>query len=339
MKAVRLHDYGERPSVDEVDTPDLQSHSDVIVRVGGAGVCRTDLHLRDGWLKDILPVELPFTIGHETAGWVEAVGKDVTDVREGDVVIMHPLRTCGLCWACRTGEDAHCGDSLFPGINTDGGYAEYLRTSRRSLVPLAEGTDPADVAPYADAGITAYRAVRKAAEILQPGQTVAVLGAGGGLGHIGVQLLRELTGATIVAIDPAESGRKLALETGAHHAIDSEGAVEAVTELSGGADVVVDFVGEGDAVAQSVALLKSRGTYFVVGYGGELNVPTLEVVLKEISIVGNLVGSFADLSELMALAEAGRVKLHTQRYSLADAPQALEDLENGQVGGRAVLTP
>jgi NAD+-dependent secondary alcohol dehydrogenase Adh1 len=339
MKAVRLHEYEAPPSVDEVSTPDLQSHSDVIVKVGGAGVCRTDLHLRDGWLKDILPVELPFTIGHETAGWVEEVGKDVTDVKAGDTVILHPLRTCGLCWACRTGEDAHCGDSLFPGVTTDGGYAEYLRTSRRSVVPLPEGTDPAAVAPFADAGITAYRAAVKAVGLLRPGQTVAVLGAGGGLGHIGVQLLRELTGAVIVAIDPSEQGRQLALETGAHHAIDTEGAVEAITALSGGADVVLDFVGERDAPALSVALLKSRGTYLVVGYGGDLNVPTLEVVLKEISIVGNLVGSFADLAELMELVAHDRLTLHTQRYALDDAATALDDLENGRVKGRAVLVP
>jgi NAD+-dependent secondary alcohol dehydrogenase Adh1 len=338
MKAVRLHDYRGRPSVDEVDTPDLEGHGDVLVRVGGAGVCRTDLHLIDGWLKDILPVELPFTIGHETAGWVEAVGKEVTSVAVGDTVIMHPLRTCGLCWACRTGEDAHCGNSLFPGINADGGYAEYLRTSERALVHLPEGTDPADVAPYADAGITAYRAARKAAAILQPGQTVVVLGVGG-LGHIGVQLLRELTGATVVAIDASAAGRALALETGAHHALAADGGVEAVQELAGGADVVVDFVGEGDAPAQAVAMLKQGGTYLVVGYGGELNVPTLEIVLKEISIVGNLVGSFADLSELMQLAAQDRVALHTRRYALGDAVQALDDLEHGRVKGRAVLTP
>jgi NAD+-dependent secondary alcohol dehydrogenase Adh1 len=338
MKAVRVHEYQQSVSIDDVPVPELQSHRDVVVRVGGAGVCRTDLHLIDGWLKDVLPVELPFTVGHETAGWVEAVGKDVTHVREGDPVIVHPLRTCGLCWSCRTGEDARCGDSLFPGVNTDGGYAEYLRTSERSLVALPEGSEPADLAPYADAGITAYRAVRKAAAILQPGQTVVVLGVGG-LGHLGVQLLGELTGAVIVAVDPAEQGRELALEVGAHHAIASEDAVAAVQELSGGADVVVDFVGEGDAPAQAVAMLKQGGTYLVVGYGGTLEVPTLEIVLKEISIVGNLVGNFADLSELMQLATQGRIRLHTQRYALADAAQALDDLDHGRVRGRAVLAP
>jgi NAD+-dependent secondary alcohol dehydrogenase Adh1 len=338
MKAVRVHEYNRQPSVDAVPAPELQGHGDVIVRVGGAGVCRTDLHIRDGWLKDVMAVELPFTIGHETAGWVEHVGNDVKSVKPGDAVIVHPLRTCGLCWACRVGEDAHCGDSLFPGVNADGGYAEYLRTSERSLIPLAEGTDPATVAPYADAGITAYRAVRKAAAILQPGHTVVVLGVGG-LGHIGVQLLRELTGARIIAVDPAEGGRTLALESGAHEAIDTAGAVEAVAELCGGAEAVIDFVGEGDAPAQGVAMLKGGGTYFAVGYGGELRLPTLEVVLKEISIVGNLVGSFRDLSELMDLAAAGRVTLRTQRYALNQAPQALDDLDNGRVHGRAVLVP
>jgi NAD+-dependent secondary alcohol dehydrogenase Adh1 len=251
-------------------------------------------------------------------------------------VILQPLRRCGLCWACQIGEDAHCNNSLFPGVSTDGADAEFVRTGERSLLRLPEDLEPVHVAPYADAGLTAFRAVRKAAAILMPGQTAVELGVGG-LGHIAVQLLRELTAAVVVAIDASATARKLAADSGADHVLDVDGVIAAVLALRG-ADVVLDFVGEGEAPAASVAMLKPRGMYLVVGYGGELRLPTFEVALKEISIVGNRVGSFADLSELIRLAQQGRVALRTQRYPLADAPKAIDDLANGRVEGRAVLT-
>lgn len=341
MKAVRLHEYRTSPSVDEVPQPDLQGPQDVLVRIGGAGVCRTDLHLIDGWFKDLLPpVEIPLTLGHENAGWVEAVGDAVTSTRVGQAVIVHPLRTCGVCWGCRHGEDMYCADGLFPGVTVDGGYAEYLRTHERSIVVLPEGTEPAQVAPHADAGLTAFRAVRKASGLLEPRQTAVVIGVGG-LGHIAIQLLNEMTAARVAAIDPAERGRQLAITAGADTVLDPKDAADGVAELTGGsgADVVIDFVGENDTPRQAVNLLKQGGSYLAVGYGGELTVPTVELVLKEITVTGNLVGNYADLTDLMALVAAGRVKLQTQTYALEDALQALDDLDNGRITGRGVLVP
>jgi NAD+-dependent secondary alcohol dehydrogenase Adh1 len=340
MKAVRLHEYKKSPSLDEVPQPDLEGPHDVIVRIGGAGVCRTDLHLIDGWFAELLPAEVPFTLGHENAGWVEAVGDAVTSTKAGDSVIVHPLRTCGVCWGCRHGEDMYCAAGLFPGVNVDGGYAEYLRTHERSIVVLPEGTKPAEVAPHADAGLTAYRAVRKAAAILQPGQTAVVIGVGG-LGHIAIQLLHEMTPALVAAIDPAQRGRDLAATTGAEAILDSAGAAEAVAELTGGvgADVVIDFVGEHGTPAQAVGMLKQGGTYLAVGYGGELKLPTIELVLKEITVTGNLVGNYGDLSDLMKLVADGAVKLETRTYPLEEALNALDDLDNGRIKGRGVLVP
>ncbi|MGH2970255.1 MAG: NAD(P)-dependent alcohol dehydrogenase [Solirubrobacteraceae bacterium] len=340
MKAVRLHEYKRPPSVDEIDQPDLESHDDVLVRVGGAGVCRTDLHLVDGWFADVMPAEVPFTLGHETAGWVEAVGRNVTNVAAGDPVIVHPLKTCGICWGCRHGEDMYCDGSTFPGVNADGGYAEYLRTGARSLVRLPEGVEPADVAPHADAGLTAYRAVRKAKAILQPGQSVAVFGAGG-LGHIGIQLLKAMTPAKVIVIDPSPTARDLAASMGADLTLSADVAAEGVLQATEGrgADVVLDFVGENGTPAIAIEIVRQGGTYLLVGYGGELQVPTMLLILKEVTIIGNLVGSYGDLSELIALVSAGRVRLHTVRYDLGDAPQALDDLDNGRVKGRAVLIP
>jgi NAD+-dependent secondary alcohol dehydrogenase Adh1 len=340
MKAVRLHEYKRPPSVDEVPQPDLESHDDVLVRVGGAGVCRTDLHLIDGWFADVMPAETPFTLGHETAGWVEAVGRDVNHVAVGAPVIVHPLRSCGICWGCRHGEDMYCEQSAFPGVNTDGGYAEYLRTGARSLVALPDGVEPAEVAPHADAGLTAYRAVRKAKTVLQAGESVAVFGAGG-LGHIGVQLLKAMTSAKVIVIDPSSAARDLAASVGADVTLDTDGAAEAVLEATDrrGADVVLDFVGEHDTPALAIEIVRQGGTYLLVGYGGELHVPTMLLILKEVTIMGNLVGSYGDLSELMALAAAGHVELHTVPYDLDAAPQALDDLDNGRIRGRAVLIP
>jgi NAD+-dependent secondary alcohol dehydrogenase Adh1 len=234
----------------------------------------------------------------------------------------------------------YCSAGIFPGVTADGGYAEYLRTTERAIVVLPEGTEPTEIAPHADAGLTAFRAVRKAAALLKPGQVVAVIGTGG-LGHIGIQLLHEMTPARVIAIDRSESGRQLASGAGADWVLESAGDPERVVEITGGvgADVVIDFVGEGDAPQQGVALLKQGGTYLVVGYGGELHLPTLEVVLKEIRVEGNLVGSYTDLSELMRLVGQGRVKLSTKKYPLSDALQALEDLDSGNMPGRGVLVP
>src|SRR5664279_970987 len=156
MKAVQVGKYHASPELVDVADPEISWALDVIVKIGGAGVCRTDLHIIEGQWADKSGVELPYTIGHENAGWVAEIGSAVTNVAVGDAVILHPLVTCGLCRACRDGDDVHCTNSAFPGIDTNGGYAEYLRTSYRSVVKLDDSLEPADVAALADAGLTAY---------------------------------------------------------------------------------------------------------------------------------------------------------------------------------------
>src|SRR3954466_7283660 len=151
MKAARLRGYGRALQLEEVPAPEPSGHHDVIVRIGGAGVCRTDLHIIDGMLRGLIEVELPYTLGHENAGWVEAVGDAVRSVRAGDAVIVHPAMTCGVCAGCQRGEDMYCSNQLMPGFTTDGGFAGYLRTNERALVALPESLPPARVAPYADA--------------------------------------------------------------------------------------------------------------------------------------------------------------------------------------------
>ena len=341
MKAVRLHTYGERPIVEEVAEPEISEPLDVIVRIGGAGLCRTDLHIIEGQWKEKSGVELPYTLGHENAGWVHEVGSAVTSVVPGDAVIVHPLITCGQCRACRAGDDMHCEANLFPGISTNGGFAELLKTNARAVVKLAPGVEPKDVAAHADAGLTAYHAVKKAAELLYPGTTAVVIGAGG-LGHIGIQTLKVLTAARVIVVDRSEGSLELARECGADETVLADGnEVEAIRDRTDGhgAEAVIDFVGEGGALEDSIAMLRDGGSHYVVGYGGVLSIPAIDIISSEISFVGNLVGSYNDLAELMTLEAEGKVKLHTSSYPLDAANDAMDDLDQGQLHGRGILIP
>ena len=341
MKAVQLNKYDSSPELVDVPEPTIESPLDVVVKIGGAGVCRTDLHIIEGQWEEKAGVELPYTLGHENAGWVAEVGSAVSNVAVGDPVILHPLATCGLCRACRDGDDVHCVQSVFPGINADGGYAELVRTNARAVVKLDPALAPADVAALADAGLTAYHAARKAAKVLRPGEKVVVIGAGG-LGHIGIQALKALSPAELIVLDRSPGALALAKELGAEHTVAVDGdQVDAVLDLTNGegAEAVIDFVGEGGAVEDGIAVLRRAGNYYVVGYGGSLVVPTIDVISTEINFIGNLVGSYNDLAELMVLAAQGKVTLHTTTYRLADFGKALEQLDRGQVRGRAILVP
>ena len=341
MRAVQVVDYHQPLRMSEVPVPEPTGPYDVVVRIGGAGVCRTDLHILEGQWAEKSGVALPYTIGHENAGWVHAVGSAVTNVAEGDKVIVHPLVTCGLCRACRIGDDVHCSNSAFPGIDTDGGYAEYLKTSARSVVKLDDPLEPAGVAALADAGLTAYHAAAKAARRLRPGDRCVVIGAGG-LGHIGIQVLKALTASDIIVVDRNPDAVALATSIGADEGIVADGShVEKVLELTGGegAEVVIDFVGEGGATSEGVQMLRRAGEYHVVGYGENINVPTIDIISTEINFIGNLVGSYTDLCELMVLAARGDVRLHTTTYPLDHFQSAIDDLDAGRVRGRAILVP
>ncbi len=346
MKAVRLHKFHETPVIDEVPEPKISGPLDVIVKIGGAGVCRTDLHIIEGQWDSRQHTPLPYILGHENAGWVHEVGSAVTNVSVGDTVILHPTPTCGLCRACRAGDDMHCESSSFPGLSTDGGMAEYLLTSARACVKLDPATRPRDVAALADAGITAYHAVRKAIPLLYPGTTCVVIGAGG-LGHIGIQCLAALTATRVIVVDRNPEALKLAEQLGADATVVADASpggsshVDAVKDLTNGrgAHVVLDFVAEQGAEMDGWNMTAPAGSYFVIGYGGTVHIPTLDIISTERTVVGNIVGTYNDLAELMALAQAGKVTLHTRAYPLAAAPDALADLDAGRVRGRAILIP
>ena len=339
MIAARLHAYHDPLKVEEIPEPEITGPHDVIVRIGGAGLCRTDLHVQEGQWAEKSGVQLPYVLGHENAGWVHEIGSAVTNVAVGDTVILHPLVTCGLCRACRAGDDVHCTNNAFPGISTDGGFAELLKTTARSVVKLDPSLHPKDIAALADAGLTAYHAVKKAATILYPGSRAVVIGAGG-LGHIGIQCLKAMTPAEVIVIDPSERARALAGEIGADTTVAADGTqVDTILEMTDGlgAEAIIDFVGERGAIEDGVALLREAGSYFVIGYGENINVPTIDIISREINFIGNLVGSYNDLSELMTLTAQGQVTLHTSAYPLEAVNDAMADLDQGRLHGRGIL--
>ena len=350
MKAQVLHKYDDdlvAPSwVDYEDVPDpiIEKSSDVIVRIGGAGVCRTNLHIIEGVWRDSQDGDgklLPLIMGHENAGWVEDVGSEVQGLKKGDPVIVHPKITGGTCIACRRGHDMHGEDGAFPGVSCDGGYAEALKTSVRNIVKLPQTLVPKEVAAYADAGLTAYRAAKKASRHLLPGQKCVVIGSGG-LGHIGIQVLRSMCAADIIVVDPSDLSLSLAESCGADALVKADGnEVQKVLELTNGrgAEAVLDFVAERGTTAKGLAMTRDMGSYYVIGYGEDINVSAFEMITTEKNIIGNLVGTWAELTELMELANRGHVHLATQEFSLENANEALQALNGGKVKGRAVLVP
>jgi len=347
MKAARLYRYD--PAVQgpeflklvEVPDPKIQDADDVIVRIGGAGLCRTDLHIIEGVWRSKVGVQLPYTPGHENAGWVEDTGAEVRHFKRGDAVIVHPLITDGSCPACRRGNDMHCENGSFPGIGRDGGFAQYLHVKERNLVRLPDTVTPKQVAPHADAGLTAYHAADKAVKILRPGDFAVIIGFGG-LGHIAYQVLAAKSAAQIIVVDRSKLALSLAEELGAKHLIGGgDNAVRDVLQLTRGkgAEAVLDFVGEGGSIEQGLAMTRNAGSYYIIGYGGTIQVPAIDMIFSEKNIIGNLVGSYADLTELMTLAGAGRVRLATAFYPLGEINQAIADLHHGRIKGRAVLIP
>ncbi len=348
MKAARLHRYDDSIpqdslKVEEIDEPKIEDPLDVIVRIGAAGLCRTDIHVVEGQWQPIQDVDhtlLPYVLGHENSGWIEEVGSAVTNVEVGDTVICHPLMTCGLCHACRAGDDMHCEVGEFPGLSRDGGFADLMKTNARAVVKLDPILEPKDIAALADAGLTAYHAVRKSVPLLYAGTNAVVIGAGG-LGHIGIQCLKALTPTQIIVTDPSEEALELAKEWGADQTVQvRDGYVDTVLEMTnGGAEVVFDYVGERDAQDDAWEMTRPAGSHYVIGYGGMVEVPTIDIVSTERSITGNLVGTYNDLAELMVLTAQGKVNLHTATYPLDAVNDAMQDLNSGNLRGRGILIP
>jgi propanol-preferring alcohol dehydrogenase len=314
----------------------------VLIKVGGAGLCHSDLHL----MHMAAMVEEPFTLGHETAGWVEAVGPGTSDAPGvGEAVLVHGAWGCGQCARCRAGEDNLCprsGARIGSGLFRDGGLAEYLLVpAARHLLPIGE-LDPRDAAPLDDAALTPYHAVKAALPLLQPDTTAVVIGIGG-LGHLAVQLLRVLSPTRVVAVDVDETKLALAREHGADLALaPADDAAARIKDVAGelGPALVIDCVGSDDTLALAGATVSNRSRIVVVGVAGGTLPFSFFTLPYECSIGTTFWGTVPELAEVVALARSGRITVDVERLPLDGALDAYRRLESGTFGtGRAVALP
>lgn len=344
MKAYRVHDWKTNARFEDVPQPE-PGPGQLLIRMAAAGVCFSDLHVVHHWSPETTPQvagwRMPWTLGHENAGWIE--GGD-TSFDEGTPVVVNSLWNCGHCRSCRMGATNYC-ETPSPqgrsgGFGVDGGMAEYMVAPTHCVVPL-DSLDPADAAPFTDAGLTSYHGVKQVLPLLQPGTTVVVIGVGG-LGHLAVGLLHELSGAQLIAVDRSEDALALAAERGADLCLPSdETTVDEIKKATGGlgATAVLEVVGIDATLRMAVGCLRRMGRVVMLGIGGGSYPLGYTSIPAGASMMATLGGSTAELAEVVALAEAGRLKAHTTRFPLDEAPTVFEKLENGEITGRAVLIP
>lgn len=346
MRALQLTDPGVL-EIREVPVPEI-GPSDLLIRVGAAGICHSDLHLLH------FPVKMreePLTLGHEIAGTIEAVGSEVDGRHAGERGIIYLCWSCGVCRECVSGNENVClaaGRTAMPpcpGLGPDGGMADYVRVPARSFVPIGD-LDFQQAAPMADAALTSYHAIRGAMEHLRPGSTAVVIGIGG-LGHVAVQILRAVSATRVVAVDVGAAQLDLAKRCGAEIALESGPATSRqILDLTEGrgADAVFDFVGIDATARMSVESVAPNGTYRMVGLGGGVPGVTAEPAGGPgwpwgASVRKSYGGTRSDLIDSIALARSGRLTVEVDPFDLADARTALDRLEAGQIRGRAVLLP
>ncbi|MFF9603509.1 NAD(P)-dependent alcohol dehydrogenase [Streptomyces sp. NPDC014684] len=344
MKALQYRTIGAAPEVVTVPDPE-PGPGQVLLKVTAAGVCHSDIAVMS-WPAENFPYELPLTLGHEGVGTVAALGAGVSGVREGDAVAVYGPWGCGACAKCAEGKENYClrADALGirpPGLGSPGAIAEYLLVDDpRHLVPL-DGLDPVAAVPLTDAGLTPYHAIKRSLPKLVPGSTAVVIGTGG-LGHVAIQLLRALTPARVIALDVSEDKLRLAKEVGAHEAVLSDAdAAAAVRALTGGlgAEAVFDFVGAEPTVRTGGAVAAVEADVTIVGIGGGALPVGFGSLPFEVSVAAPYWGSRSELIEVLGLARSGAVSVHTETYSLDEAPLAYERLHAGKVNGRAVILP
>jgi propanol-preferring alcohol dehydrogenase len=343
MRAVRLTAWESEPVLTDIPVPTPQG-SEVLVKVGAAGLCRTDLHVMHS-PANVYPYELPFTLGHETAGTVAELGPSASGVTEGDQVVVYARWGCGSCWQCANGRDNACGRSLRgphgAGLGRDGGLAEYLVVpSSRYLVP-APGLEATAAAPLADAALTSYHAVKLSLHQLRPGSTVVVLGVGG-LGHMAVQVVKAITAARIIAVDVRAAALELARGAGADVTLSAEGLTpEGIRAETGpdGANVALDFVGSDTTLALAAGSIDQGGDVSFVGRGGGQLRVAPGLIPYETTVRMPTWGTVPELAEVVALARAGGIRSEAAVFGIEDVVAAYDKLNRGEVLGRAVVVP
>ncbi len=338
MRALQYRTHGGRPELVEVDKP-APGPGQVLLNVTAAGACHSDEFIMaapEG------TYQLPLTLGHEGAGVVEALGPGVSGVSVGDSVLVYGPWGCGRCYFCAQGKENDCQNGVvYPGISRPGAMADHMLVDdARSLVRLGD-LDPGEAVSLTDAGLTPYHAVKPALHRLVPGSTAVVIGAGG-LGHVGIQLVRALSAATVIALDIADDKLELAKEVGAHHVLRSDAAaVDGVRQLTDGrgAEVVFDYVGAQPTLDIAKGIVAVEGEIAIVGVAqGSIPVGYLTMPWDSSVRVVNW-GTRPELIEVVELARSGAIRIAIERFSLADGPRAYERLHAGTVKGRAVVIP
>ena len=340
MLAVRSYAAGEPLRIEEVPIPKPRG-TEVRIKVAGCGVCHSDVYAAR---TDRLRVTRPVTLGHEVGGWIDAsTGGAAAELKtarlhEGDPVVVFGGWGCGACAQCALGEEQRCERSASPGFQRDGGYAEYMLVPHaRHLVPIGD-LHPDHAAPLADAGVTPWRAVQRAAAWLQPGARVLLIGVGG-LGQFALQYLRRLPDLTIAVRELSPEKLAIADELGADLGLlmGDEALVE--LGLGGPADVVFDFVGNDPSLDYAVRNVAPGGLVSLVGEGGGRYEFSFAKMPVEASLTTTAWGSISDLREVVSLARRNRMKWHVERMPLAEAAAAHDRLAEGRVAGRIVLVP
>jgi propanol-preferring alcohol dehydrogenase len=325
-----MTDWGSVPSHAEVPEP-VPGPGQVLVRVAGCGLCRSDLTMRQmpRAVGERLGWRMPFTLGHETAGWVAA---PAADLAEGTPVALVATASCGRCWFCVRGLESGCPHGLTGrGYGRDGGLAEFVLADRRGVLPLG-GLDPRHAGPLTDAGATAYHAVRRAVPRVVPGGTAVVVGAGG-LGAFAVQFLRVLTAARVLAVDPDPARRAYAEEAGAHETLPGVDRLRRI-----GADAVLDFVGTDETIAAGIAAVRPGGAYGLIGSaGGRLDRPWFGTLPRDGEVYTFQGSAIADAQEVIALAGAGLIRNQVEEFAFEKTEEAYDRLASGTLTGRAVV--
>lgn len=348
MKALQLVKWKHDPELVEVPKP-APGPGQVVIKIGGAGACHSDLHLLHDFDAGMLPYVLPFTLGHENAGWVDSVGAGVTKVGEGEAVAVYGPWGCGSCARCQMGVETYCENqaaSYAPGggggLGADGGMAEFMLVPHeRFVVPLPRGMEPAAAAPLTDAGLTPYHAVRRSWQKMTPDATVVVIGVGG-LGHMAVQITKRTTAATVIAVDTRSSALELARSVGADHVLVSDAHTQtAIRDLTGGrgADVLLDFVGSAQTIELARGAARMLADVTLVGIAGGSVPFSFFSQPYEVSLQTTYWGSRPELAELLDLAHRGVVHVEHSRFGLEEAPAVYERLRRGEIQGRAVIVP